>query len=249
MRYILTFDIGTTAVKACLFDEGLRLAACSNEEYALLTGDDGTIELEPEKYWEAVKAGALSAIQKAGIDAANIAAVSVTTQGETLIPVDAQGNALRNAIVWLDQRAGKEAEELAQMYPADVFYRKTGLPELNGYTPVAKVMWIRRHEPEIYEKTDCFLLLEIKFHGGFVVRYFAPSQADKFLVGGIDCRVQSGWNGDRGMASRLTGELGLCKIGLINRVREHSTEVVQTSFPFSLHFNSSSTRACKSIHN
>ena len=160
MKYILTFDIGTTAVKACLFDEGLRLAACSNEEYALLTGDDGTIELEPEKYWEAVKAGALSAIQKAGIDAANIAAVSVTTQGETLIPVDAQGNALRNAIVWLDQRAGKEAEELAQLYPADVFYRKTGLPELNGYTPVAKVMWIRRHEPETYEKTDCFLLLE-----------------------------------------------------------------------------------------
>ena len=160
MKYILTFDIGTTAVKACLFDERLRLAACSNEEYALLTAEDGTIELEPCRYWEAVKAGAKAAIEKAEIDPADVSAVSVTTQGETLIPVDENGDPLRNAIVWLDQRAEKEAAELAEKFPADVFYRKTGLPELNGYTPIAKVMWIRNNEPEIYRKTDCFLLLE-----------------------------------------------------------------------------------------
>jgi hypothetical protein len=73
------------------------------------------------------------------------------------------------------------------------------------------------------------------------MRDFTPSESNKFLVGGIDCCVQSGRDRDDGVACGQTGKLGLCEIGLIDRVRKHSTEVIQTSFPFGLHFSSFST--------
>ncbi|MCE5188076.1 MAG: hypothetical protein LLF75_02665 [Eubacteriales bacterium] len=160
MDCFLTFDIGTTSVKTCVFDRSLRLLGHANGEYRLLTERPGFVELEPETYWRAVLDGAKNAIKRAGIEAGDIVSISCTTQGETLIPIDAQGLALRNAIVWLDERAGEQAARLSARFPAERFYRETGLPELNGYTPVAKLLWIKEHEPEIYRNTDTFLLLE-----------------------------------------------------------------------------------------
>ena len=160
MDYFLTFDIGTTSVKTCVFDRSLRLVGHANGEYRLLTERPGSVELEPETYWRAVLDGAKSAILRAGIDSKQIVAISCTTQGETFIPVDAEGNALRNAIVWLDERAGEQAKRLSERFPAEQFYRETGLPELNGYTPVAKLLWLKEHEPDVYAKTQTFLLLE-----------------------------------------------------------------------------------------
>ena len=105
--------------------------------------------------------GAKSAIARAGIDAKDIVVSSpATTQGETFIPIGPDGEALRNAIVWLDERAGEQAKRLSQTFDAERFYRETGLPELNGYTPVAKLLWLKENEPEVYEKTVKFLLLE-----------------------------------------------------------------------------------------
>ena len=160
MDYFLTFDIGTTSVKTCVFDQALHMVGHANGEYLLRTEKPGCVELEPETYWQAVLSGAKSAIARAGIDAKQIVALSCTTQGETLIPIDAEGQALRNAIVWLDERAGEQAARLCSQFPAERFYRETGLPELNGYTPVAKLLWLKEQEPEVYAKTQTFLLLE-----------------------------------------------------------------------------------------
>ena len=160
MDYFLTFEIGTTSVKTCVFDRSLRLLGHANGEYRLLTERPGSVELEPETYWRAVLDGAKSAILRAGIDSNQIVAISCTTQGETFLPVDAEGNALRNAIVWLDERAGEQAKRLSERFPAEQFYRETGLPELNGYTPVAKLLWLKEHEPDVYAKAKTFLLLE-----------------------------------------------------------------------------------------
>lgn len=160
MDCFLTFDIGTTSVKTCVFDRSLRLLGHVNGEYRLLTERPGFVELEPETYWRAVLDGAKRAIAKAGVDAKEIVTISCTTQGETFIPIDEAGNALRNAIVWLDERAGEQATRLGERYPAECFYRETGLPELNGYTPVAKLLWLKEHETDVYEKTQTFLLLE-----------------------------------------------------------------------------------------
>lgn len=159
MRYILTFDIGTTAVKTCVFDEALRCVCSANEEYALITGEGNTIELEPHTYWDAVRSGIRKTAQAKGL-LADIAAVCITTQGETLIPIDRDGNELRNAIVWLDTRAEEEAAFINGLPVAKKMFAKTGVPTVEATTPLAKLLWIKGHEPEIYEKTYKFLLLE-----------------------------------------------------------------------------------------
>ena len=172
MGYILVFDIGTTAVKACIFNRQLKLLGYTSEEYHLLTPGTGRVELDPEIYWNAVKTQTAAVCKKTGLLPGEIEAITVTTQGETIIPVDETGKALRNAIVWLDERASEQAQRLSERFPPSVFYSRTGISECNGYCPIAKLLWIKEKEPEVYEKTCKFLLLEdyilARFTGAFV---------------------------------------------------------------------------------
>jgi xylulokinase len=132
----------------------------ANDEYQLIADQPGFVELVCETYWQAVLVGAMSAIARAGICAGDIVSISVCTQGETFIPIDKNGKALRNAIVWLDERASDQAKRLSERFNARRFYRETGLPELNGFTPIAKLLWLKENEPEVYQSTWKFLLLE-----------------------------------------------------------------------------------------
>ena len=172
MGYILTFDLGTTSVKTRVYDEALEPVAGASEEYGLEAGAGNVVELESELYWEAVVRGARKALASRRDAASAVAAIAVTTQGETLIPVDARGGALRKAIVWLDGRAVDEAATIARSFPPEDFYGVTGLPEPSGACPVAKVLWIKNKEPEVYAKTYKFMLLEdyvvLRLTGAFV---------------------------------------------------------------------------------
>ena len=160
MELLLTFDLGTTSVKTCLFDRELNLLGSSTREYQVLTPGPGLVELPAQVYWDNVTAGAAEAARDAGQSLANVRAVSVSTQGETLIPVDRDGTPLHNAVVWLDERAGAEAARLNKAFPPETFYFHTGVPECTGYCPVSKQLWFKEQRPEIYEKTYRFLLLE-----------------------------------------------------------------------------------------
>ncbi|MGI6118410.1 MAG: xylulokinase [Bilifractor sp.] len=172
MRKLLCLDVGTTSVKAALFDENLRLLKVVIREYKLETPRTGYVEMEPLLYWESAVEGIRQVIRETGTDPGEVAAITCTTQGETLIPVDIRGNALHKAIVWLDSRAREESGTIAEKFDATAFYAKTGIPEVNGYCPISKLLWIRNHLPEVYEKTEKFLLLEdylvFKLTGRFV---------------------------------------------------------------------------------
>jgi len=159
VRYILTFDMGTTAVKTCLYDEKLKLCNSSTEEYVLLVGEaDNVVELDPEVYWQVVKNGILQVAPDPATRGA-IAAISISTQGETMIPVDADGRALRRAIVWLDRRAAHEGAYISSLRAAKSAYDRTGVSAIDGMTPISKVLWIKHHESEVYTATHKILLL------------------------------------------------------------------------------------------
>ena len=147
MNVYLTFDVGTTAVKSCLFDDDLRLLSIANEEYTLDTDAGGWVELDPERYWQAVCGGAAEALRCAQLPPSAVSAICITTQGETLIPVGKDGCALRKAIVWLDERAKKQADTLSARFSSAEFYHETGLPELNGFLPLAKAYGIPKDDP------------------------------------------------------------------------------------------------------
>lgn len=157
MERYMTFDVGTTAIKTCVFDENFTILAKCTDEYDLLT-ENGHVELDPETYWATIRKAAARIGEQWNLK--NVEAVCMTTQGETMIPIDRDGNPLSNAVVWLDDRAGKQAEEILEKISARELFDVTGLPEMNGFVPLAKFLWFREEAPEIYANTHKLLLLE-----------------------------------------------------------------------------------------
>jgi len=155
----LTFDVGTTSMKTCVFQRDFSIAFSHTEEYDLVYPEKDYVELPAEQYWQALCRG-IAAVWKFGISAEQLRVVTITTQGETLIPVDGKGVPLTNAIVWLDNRAEAEAAELNAKLAPEEFFHTTGMTELTGATPIAKLLWLRRHCPAVSSKTARFLLLE-----------------------------------------------------------------------------------------
>lgn len=151
--HILVFDVGTSAVKTALFDAALRQVAVAVREYPLQTRGV-CVEARPDDYLAAMQSGV------AAMPAARIVAIGMTTQGETLIPVDARGTSLTDAIVWLDARAQSEARRLASALDAQAFYETTGLPEITPTLPLAKLLFLRERMEDIYRRTAHLLLLE-----------------------------------------------------------------------------------------
>jgi xylulokinase len=160
MKGILAFDVGTTAVKIGLFTEDLKLIDFVIKEYTLLTPMPDIVELDPAVYWNNAIIGTREVLIKTGFPASEIVCITCTTQGETLIPVDENVNPLYNAIVWLDSRASREGSYIARQFSKDYLYTKTGVPEVNAYTPLSKMLWLKNNEPDIYRKACKLLLLE-----------------------------------------------------------------------------------------
>ncbi len=154
---IAALDVGTSSVKVCLFTPEMEMICRSVQEYDI-EARGNRVEADGRIYIDAISKGMKEAVSCA--DGYTVAAIGVTTQGETLAPVDKSGNPLRPFIVWLDDRADAQAEKLKADLEEMEFYRTTGLPEISGALPLAKLMWLREEEPEIYENTYKFLLVE-----------------------------------------------------------------------------------------
>ena len=93
----LTFDAGTTSTKTGVFNHNFEMVFSHTGEYQLLYPGKNLVELSADFYWEALKQGVQSALAS-GISAKEIEVITITTQGETLIPIDKNGFPLCNAI-------------------------------------------------------------------------------------------------------------------------------------------------------
>lgn len=154
---VLGIDIGTTAVKAGVFDlRGRRLHAFA-APVALHRGPMGLAEQAPED-WLARIREALDGIAAAGL-LDGIGAVGITSQVNTHVFVDADGHALAPAITWADTRAAVEAAELdARIAPEDRL-RWWGAPMgVDASHALARMAWMARHRPEVWERTAAVLL-------------------------------------------------------------------------------------------
>jgi len=176
----LGVDFGTTSVKAVLFDENLHEIASSTKEYTLHTSGD-RVELPGEKYWEFLQA----ALDEVGGIAA-IDCLAIDTQCETLILTDEYGTPVRDAIVWLDNRATEEAAIIDAQFGRQKVYEITGQPEITATWPACKLLWVKRNEPEVWAKTKKIFLLEdyllYKLTGRFVTEKTLQSSTIYFDI-------------------------------------------------------------------
>lgn len=160
MNYLLSVDAGTTASKISLFNERGDLIAISGQEYTLLTPTSLAVEIEAGTLWNAFKRGVSEVLSKSKVDKNEIRAVGISAQGETLVPIDKEGTPLRNAIVWLDNRAQQEAELLSKEFDQQTTYKITGQVSIVPTWPASKILWIKRNEPEVFGKAFKYLLVE-----------------------------------------------------------------------------------------
>ncbi len=163
MDAILAVDLGTTALKCALHDAHGRVLAKATEEYQLITPDPLSVEMDVETYWQAFKAAVAKVLKESAAPLSAIKSLGISAQGETLILVDSAGRPLRRAIVWLDNRAQAEADELGERFGHRAAYEITGQVRLVPTWPAAKILWLRRHEPEVVARTAKFLLIEDYF--------------------------------------------------------------------------------------
>jgi len=175
MSYILSVDLGTTALKIALFNEEGRIFALSRKEYQLLTPDALSVELDVETYWTEFRNGLTEILNSTDVDKNKIIAIGISAQGETLIILDENNKPLRRAIVWLDNRAQDEAEILENEFGDYNSYKITGQVKIVPTWPASKIYWIKRHEKDIFKKVYKFLLIE---------DYFIHRLTGKFIAEG-----------------------------------------------------------------
>lgn len=162
-KNILALDLGTTAIKVAIVDLSGRLIATSTQEYKLLTPDTLSVELPVETYWEAFKAGLEDVLEESGVSGDSLQCLGISAQGETMILIGPDGNPMRNAIVWMDNRAQAEAKELGKKFPPEITYRITGQVSIVPTWPASKLLWIKKNEPEIFRNIQKILLIEDYF--------------------------------------------------------------------------------------
>lgn len=158
-KLLLGIDIGSTALKCALYDLSGELVAEKSLEYTLLTPRQNWVEIDVETYWSTLQSVLHKLWRDPNVESDRIISVGISAQGETLVPVDKDGVPLRNAIIWLDNRAEGEAKFLQDRF-GDEVYRRTGQPTMLATWPAAKLLWIRRNEQEVATRAYKYLLIE-----------------------------------------------------------------------------------------
>lgn len=159
MEYLLSIDAGTTSLKVGLFTTDGNCLGVERQEYQLDTPTVERAQLNPYIYWQACVTTIHKLIASTGIKPGKILAVSVSSQGETTIAIDAKGETIYPAIVWLDNRAELQAKKLAEPF-ANCVYEHTGIPEIIPTWSACKILWLKENEPDIFSKANTFLLVQ-----------------------------------------------------------------------------------------
>lgn len=156
---VMGLDIGTTGVKACIFDAGGKLLARHYREYPLLFPQPGWSEIDPKQVLDATKAVVAAAAGEATSKGDAVAAVCVSAQGEAVTPVDAKGAPLGNSIVTFDARTAPYVSFWEEKLGRGEFFRITGMP-LHGMYTLPKVQWWKDNRPKVHKNAKRYLCYE-----------------------------------------------------------------------------------------
>jgi xylulokinase len=181
-KSILAVDLGTSGMKVALITISGQVLGWVSEPIQLILTPDGGAEQSPEEWWQAFATCSTRLLNKDRSAARNVIAVCCSTQGEGTIAVDKDGNALGNAILWMDMRGApylhKRLHGLLNIDGADLFKvlrfvsLTGGMPSMTGKDPSAHMLFIQQTMPEVYQQTYKFLnvldYLNLRLTGEFV---------------------------------------------------------------------------------
>ncbi len=197
----LSFDIGTTCCKCQLFSENGEILEYLSEEH-------GFYSEEGEKYVdiEAITRNVLAMIGKVA-ERHRVDSVSFSSIGESFVLLDKEGNILIKPMLYTDRRGGEEAAEISARFGDDFIFRTTGAAPHAMYS-VSKLLWIKKHRPEVYARADKLLLIEdylgYLLTGKRVIDYSLASRTGVFDI--VEKRFSAELCGALGIDVRLFSE-------------------------------------------
>lgn len=150
MRLVIGLDCSTTACKAIAFDPQGRAVAEGRASLPLEMPQPAWHEQPAESWWRAAQQALLAVTRQ--IDPSCLAALAISIQRETFVVTDAAGQALRPAMVWMDERSRAILPRLAAEYGGERFHQEAGKPLSANLVP-GKLAWLRAHEPEVFAAT------------------------------------------------------------------------------------------------
>jgi xylulokinase len=166
--FLAAIDLGTTALKACIYEIGDRLIlrASSARRISLDSGNDGRAEQDPEEWWDALVSVLPEVIRASGLGSASIAGISFCAQMQCLVLVDAEGRAVRPALSYLDSRASVRRARLTAGGPRVAgiglgllipWMRIAGGVAASAKDPLWKYLRVMDEEPEAFSRVHRWL--------------------------------------------------------------------------------------------
>ncbi len=159
---VLGYDFGTSSVKSALFDGRGRTVARAREGYPMSRPAPGWAEQSPEDWWRAMARASRVMLAEADIPPERVAAIAIAGQMGAMVALDADGEALHDALIWLDTRSAPQARRLVAGWPRIQGYGLTallpwlrlanGAPNLSGKDPLSKMLWLREEMPEVWAR-------------------------------------------------------------------------------------------------
>lgn len=151
MTYVIGLDIGTTSTIGILIGLPDRILHIATRPVTLTARHPGWAEEDPEQWWSNAQSIVHELIEAGGIKPGDVGAIGVTGMLPAVVLLDDKGRLLRPSIQQSDARCAAEVAELRKVVDEAVFTAKTG-NGVNQQLVIAKLLWIRKHEPEIFAK-------------------------------------------------------------------------------------------------
>ena len=151
VTYFLGLDVSTTGAKALLLDAAGQVHTGCAEEYPLSTPYPLWAEQDPEDWWRAGSLAIQRLLADTGVPASEVTAVGLTGHMFGLTPLNAAGQPIRPCLMWNDQRAGAQCDEITRELGLPRLIELTANCMLPGYV-APKLLWLRQYEPAAYRQ-------------------------------------------------------------------------------------------------
>ena len=162
MTYLLGVDVGTQSVRSCLFDLDGGLVASATRPLTTTFPKPAWAEQDPEQWWAGALETLAEVLQGSKVDPADVAALSYDCTACTVVALAADGTPLRPALLWMDERAHREAEEVSAIGHEVLTYCGG---KVSPQWMIPKGRWLQEHEPAVFSQarwivdaTDFFTL-------------------------------------------------------------------------------------------
>ena len=158
MSYLMGIDVGTTGTRAVIVrPDGHVVTAATGDHQPMRMPKPGWAEQDPADWWQATVVAVRAALGQAQLSGSDIEAVGLSGQMHGVILLDRSNAILRPSLIWCDQRSQAQCDWITSRVGADRLIELVSNPALTGFS-APKLLWVRDHEPELYERAAHVLL-------------------------------------------------------------------------------------------